>query len=373
VAWSRDGKTLAMVNHIVAGGSWGAGIPMDGRLVAYDIATAQETPLSPPGTNVSVKEPYSWTMSGSHSPVWSADGQWLAYRRSESARREGQEPEYRQEVWIVRRDGTDARKVLNHGASALAWTPGGKALLWVSEGRFGRIEPEIDTTALGPTPAAPAGAFTIHGRVTGADGQPMPGVEVRVARGMGTLHSTTPVATDADGRYEIHFGPAVFSAGGPNMQAACVFAHKPGYYEKDLCQAGNLGMANYQPEGDGAKGWGFAGIVYPGHPYRLDFTMLPAATVSVRLVDREGNPLAKHRLYLAGADLYPASSVLAGGETDAEGRMDLESVPLKTYHFSLTAGRAEINSDPIPFDTPAPLHFRLTYDDIAGTLTAERE
>ncbi|MEX2121988.1 MAG: M56 family metallopeptidase [Pirellulales bacterium] len=371
VAWSPDGSHLAMTTDVVRGGSWRGGVPMDGGLCVWDVPARQRTPVSPPGSNVSVKEPYSWVNGGSHGPVWSGDGEWIAYRRTEHARGAGRQAEHREEVWVVRRNGTGEKKVLNHGASELAWTADGRALLWVAEGRFGRIDLEMEAAALGPTPAAPVGAFTIQGRITDASGQPMEGVQVHVARGIGSLRSTYPVTSDADGRYEIHFGPGMFTEGA-NMQYACAFARKPGFYEKNLCRDGNLAMANFKPKNVRQADWGAAGIVYPGNPYRLDFTMLPAASISLELVDPDGAPLPHYKVALTGDDLYPASSVLAGAETDDHGRLEFESVPLKAYHFSLGSRRAEYKTQPILFDRAGPRRFRLVYDDTAGTLVATR-
>lgn len=371
VAWSPTGSHLAMTTDVVGGGSWLGGIPMDGALGVWERAAGRRTVVSVPGSNVSNKEPYSWVYSGSHSPVWSADGKWLAYRHSESATRDGRQ-ERREEVWIVRSDGGDGRKVLNHAVSELAWSPDGKMLLWVSEGRFGRTDLELDATALGPTPAAPAGAFCIEGRVTDQRGQPLPGVAIHVSRGMGTLFSTAPVISDADGRYRVHFGPGMLSQGA-NMQCAIASARKPGWYEKNLCRDGNLAMANYKPKGFDEQDWKVAGIVYPGNPYRVDFTMLPATGAEVQLVDRAGKPLAQFELSLTGDRLYPGSSVLWSGKTDENGRATIDSVPLEKFWFSVGSRRAGYKTDKIAFEATSPLRLRLVYDDLAGTLTLQRQ
>jgi Tol biopolymer transport system component len=370
VSWSPAGTHLAMTTEVVRGGSWRGGIPLDGALGVWDVSMSKRTLVSPPGANVSVKEPYSWILSGSHSPVWSGDGKWIAYQRSESATQDGRR-EQRQELWIVRSDGSEGRKVLNHAVRDLAWSPDGRTLVWVAEGRLGRTDLELDATALGPTPAAPDGAFCIEGRVIDHRGQPLEGVAVRVARGMGSLHSTQPVMTGADGRYRIHFGPGMHSEGA-NAQFAIASAHKAGWYEKGLGRQGNLGMANYKPKGFNEQDWQVAGMVYPGNPYRLDFTMHPAAKADVQLVDRDGKPLAQYHVRLTGDLLYPASSVLSSGKTDKEGRLTIDNVPLATFWFTVGSRRAEYKTAPIAFDAAEPVRLRLIYDDLAGTLTAER-
>ncbi|HEX6961395.1 MAG TPA: hypothetical protein VF175_05975, partial [Lacipirellula sp.] len=253
--WSPDGKCLAITTDIVKGGSWRGGIPMDGAMGVFDVEKFLEDGevslerVSEPGTNVRVEKPNSWSLSGSYGAVWSPDGKWLAYRRQESSRNEEREKTTHEEVWIVRPDGREPRKVLVHGADELAWADD-RTLVWVHDGQFGRVDVEIDgAAALGPTPAAPANRFTIKGRVTDGQGRPLEGVEIRVATGIGTLLGGGSGRSGVDGSYEVHFGPGVsFTEGGPQLQAASVHARKAGYYEQNLCRGGNLGMAYYRPK-----------------------------------------------------------------------------------------------------------------------------
>jgi beta-lactamase regulating signal transducer with metallopeptidase domain/Tol biopolymer transport system component len=370
VSWSPNDDAVAMTTDIVSGGSWRGGVPLDGALGIWNIAEQELKRISPPGTNVYDRQTKAWSCAGSHQPVWSRDGQWIAYRRTQSSREANREATRSEDVWVVRSDGTQQRKVLNHGVSELAWATDGSSLLWVDDARFGRIDLQ-NAQALGPTPVKPDGAFTIYGRVTDDAGQPMPDVKIHVARGIGSLRSTLPVTTDADGQYEIHFGPAMLSSGA-NMQFASAFADKPGFYEKDLCQAGSLAMANFRPAGYRDNEWDVSGIVYRDHPYNLDFVMLPAARVSVQLVDANQQPLADFRVKLDGEKLYPSSSVLYSEQTDEKGRIEFESVPLFPYMFALGGRRSQYETAPITLDQPKLYHIRLVYDDIAGTLTAEQ-
>jgi Tol biopolymer transport system component len=376
--WSRDGKRLAITTDIVNGGSWLGGVPMDGAVGVFDVEkylASGEISLqriSEPGANSHVGKPYSWSRSGSYGAVWSPDGKWIAYRRHESSQGNDREKTTREEVWIVRPDGKEPRKVRVHGADELAWADD-RTLLWVHDNQFGGVDVEIDgAAALGPTPMAPAQRFTIKGRVTDGEGQPLRGVEISVATGMGTLRRSQPVKSGADGSYEVHFGPGMmFMDGGPQLQAASVYAHKPGYYERNLCRSGHLGMAYYRPKDDKESGWAFEGIVFPHHPYRLDFVMLPAARATVELVDAEGKPLPDFKLCLSGDELYPSSSVLACETTDAKGLARFADVPLKPFWFSLSARRAEYKTEPVEFRQPGEVRYRLIYDDIAGALSLE--
>jgi Tol biopolymer transport system component len=376
-AWSPDSRRLAIVTDVVKGGSWLGGIPMDGAIGVLDAANfiqsgqTQLTRVSAPSTNVSVKDPYSWLISGSYGAVWSPDGKRLAYRHGDSSRTAAKAKTKREEVWIVRPDGSEPRKVLNHGAEELAW--GDECtLLWVNEGQFGRIDVDLDgAAALGPTPEVSGNRFAVVGKVTDGEGRPMEGVEVRAATGMGTLHTGAPVKTDAAGRYELHFGPGIWSPeGGPDLQAATIYARKAGFYERDLCRNGNLGMANYRPKNLDDADWHFQAIVYPGQPYQLDFVMLPAAQVIVELVNADGEPLADYALKLSGDELYPSSNILESQKTKEGGTAEFDNVPLKPYWFYL-GQRDEIRTTPIDFSKPGAVRYRLTYDDIAGTLTAE--
>jgi hypothetical protein len=377
--WSPDAARLCITTDVVRGGSWLGGIPLDGALAVFDAARFLKDGsigverASGPGTNVYVEEPRAWSISGCYGGVWSPDGKWIAYRRHEADEGEGREKSVRREVWIARPDGSDARKVLTHGARELAWVDG-RTLVWVDEGRFGRFDVEIDgAAAAGPTPRSPPGRFTLVGRVVDGQGQPLSGVEVSVATGIATLFRGAPVTTGPDGRYELHFGPGAWiDGGGPNLQAASVYATKPGYYERDLCRGGNLGMANFRPAGDDADGgWNFAGVVYPGHPYELDFVMLSAAQVAIELVDASGKPLEGFKVRMGGEDLYPSSSILQSATTDAAGAARFENVPLKRFWFSLGAGRAEYKTPTVSISEEGELRFRLIYDDLAGDFTAE--
>jgi hypothetical protein len=351
---------------------------MDGAVAVLDVekflATGEVSleRVSEPGTNSHVEKPYSWSLSGSYGAVWSPGGKWIAYRRHETSQGEDREKTTREEVWMVRPDGSEPRKALNHGADELAWVDD-RTLVWMNDNQFGRIDVEIDgTAALGPTPAAPENRFTIKGRVTDGEGRPLEGVEVSVATGIGSLHRGQPVKTGVDGSYEVHFGPGFMTFdSGPNLQAATVHADKPGYYEQNLCRGGHLGMAYYKPKEDQYGGWSFEGIVYPNHPHRLDFVMLPAGHVIVELVDAHGKALADYKLCMAGDELYPSTNVLACEATDARGAATFDDVPLKPFWFSLSARGAEYKTAPVEFREPGEVRLRLTYDDIAGTLIAE--
>ena len=103
----------------------------------------------------------------------------------------------------------------------------------------------------------------------------MAGVKVDVAKGFDRVIVTKPVYTDDAGRYEIHFTRGLLFGfmDRVHLRPSHVRATKPGFVEKDSCQKGRLGHAYRHPGPTSASA--YAGIVYPGHPYRLDLVMVP--------------------------------------------------------------------------------------------------
>lgn len=365
-AWSPDGSRLAMTTDVVKGGSWLGGIPLDGALGVWNVAEGGRKLVLDGSFNKS--DELLWNYYGSRSPVWSPDGEWIAYTAAHFVKQKGTTDMSVQTIRLVRPSGDDEKPVLDHAVDELAWAPDGQQLLWVHQGQFGivRFDGVQPLTGLR---AVPAGRYSITGKIVDQKGMPLKGVSVHVARGVGTLFSTEPVLTDAAGRYEIHFGPAMHSSSGPNLQAATVFASKNGYAEANLCRGGNLGMAEYRQKGSSDKDWGFVGIVYRDNPYQLDFKMEPASTITIDLVDSTGQPLVNYSIDLDGDLLPPSSSVLASSKTNDRGRVIFSEVPRQKFWFSIGGGRAEYRTEPINFETAGDYHYQLKYDDILGSLT----
>jgi hypothetical protein len=72
--------------------------------------------------------------SGDVGPQWSPDSEWIAFRR-----REPNAPA--EELWVVRSDGTDARRVLQRVHDApIAWTPDGARLTFGDEAPDGTLQ-----------------------------------------------------------------------------------------------------------------------------------------------------------------------------------------------------------------------------------------
>ncbi|MHC4332320.1 MAG: hypothetical protein ACYSUV_01045 [Planctomycetota bacterium] len=209
--------------------------------------------------------------------------------------------------------------------------------------------------------------WSVTGTVRDEQGRPMEGVRVQVAAGWGTLGRSDEDVTDADGRYTLRFiaGGFVTTERKGVWYAAIVSAFKDGYYEANLCSQGDLAMA-YEPVDPNSRGkrWRYQGVVLPNEPYEVDFVMVPAARVKGRLIDEENSPIAGKDLWLAGEGLYPASSVLASVETDADGRFVVDSVPRQICWFTYRyERRKEVTTVPIDFSEPVEYEVVLVYEE----------
>jgi hypothetical protein len=200
----------------------------------------------------------------------------------------------------------------------------------INQGKPNEVVLKLDPKPIDEDEAEERWPWAVEGVVTDAQGRPLEGVEIRAARGWGTLRTGWPVLSDEQGRYRLRFGPGMMIKNeetgkwGAGVQAAVISARKSGYVEKNLGRQGDLLMADRMP--DEPSDWHRAKIVLPGEPYRVDFTMVPAATIAGRLIDEQGDPLSEQRIYLDGDVLRPASSVAGSATTDAKGRFRFDGV-----------------------------------------------
>jgi hypothetical protein len=175
--------------------------------------------------------------------------------------------------------------------------------------------------------------FTVIGSITEASGKPLEGVNVRAYCGIGTLHRTGTTITASNGQYRLVFGPGVLlgsrlSGNGIGIQACTIYVEKDGYFSAGLGRAGNLAMSGSDSDGPEAAS-AYAGIVRPYHPYRLDFVLMPAATIEGQLTALDGGPLPKGAsLSLAGKVLPPSSSVLCSTNLAEPGNFRFADVPV---------------------------------------------
>ena len=149
-SWSPDGRFLAFTTETVRGGSWQYGIPKDGRIGVLNLTTRELNHVSPPAFNYRERETGKYDTQGSLLPVWSPDGQRIAYLRS-TASRANKESERKgsEEIWIVDKQGQNARKIVDDFLP-IAWADDSQSLFVLKESKVDRIDTKslsIETVA----------------------------------------------------------------------------------------------------------------------------------------------------------------------------------------------------------------------------------
>jgi len=243
--------------------------------------------------------------------------------------------------------------------------PEGSMRIEIVRGKNNVVEVPLQPIELTQAEVERRWPFVVTGNATDGEGRAMSGVEVRAHCGMGTLWQTGKTTSGPDGKYMLRFGPGMTSLDEESgkwvisWQFATVRAYKSGYCEKNLSRHGGLSIAGepqFVPENPREP------VVLPSKPYKLDFVMLPAATISGRLVDTKGGPVANQKVWLKGKELPPSQSVLAGAETDKDGRFTVGEVPCKSWWFEFRDKKGrEVRSEPISITTPATYEIKLIY------------
>lgn len=178
-AWSPDGQCLAFTTQVVRGGGWRYGIPMDGRIGIFNLTTGKLIAASPPGRNDRDRQTGKYDTAGSLLPVWSPDGQWMAYLRTASFRADKESPmKESKELWIVDKQGRRSRRILDE-FYPVAWAHDSRSLFILKEHQIDRVDTESLTAQTlvswgkaEPPEPSPADAIAIE----------KPGVAVRVTR-----------------------------------------------------------------------------------------------------------------------------------------------------------------------------------------------
>ncbi len=135
--------------------------------------------------------------------------------------------------------------------------------------------------------------WSVTGKVTGGQGQPIEGVKLRVLSGMGTLFQTGETVTDKQGKYTLRFTRSFSSS---VLLAANILVSKPGFSST----SNNLLIGDKLPEKSDHSYALRDRVILPGKPRQWDFVMKhvsdPAQTPSKKVEsadDKTGKPTAK--------------------------------------------------------------------------------
>ncbi|MHC4397012.1 MAG: hypothetical protein ACYS1A_15320 [Planctomycetota bacterium] len=211
--------------------------------------------------------------------------------------------------------------------------------------------------------------FSVFGKVADQNGEPLAGVEIRANCGMGTLFRTGETTTDENGQYVLRFGPGILAIDEntkeqyAGLQAATIHVSKVGYYEENLCRHGGLFMDSKQPQTDNVWGADPDMVVLPHKPYKLDFVMVPAATIEGKLLNKSDKPITGKRFSITGNELYPSSSALANIETDEKGEFTVDNVPCKPFWFAMGHPRRGLRTELLNINSPRVYQVELLYDE----------
>lgn len=192
-------------NKVTVGSGGWADLSPDGRQVVYAFSDGMHLYDLESGQNTLLP----WAQENDYHPVWSPDGGWIAFVRSNDG------------IYVARPDGADLRKVSNTGVSTFlaGWRPDGKGLVVTSLGAEGSLVQTVDLET-----GAATDHFVIDNRTGGfvlpspdglrvaysekVFGQPAYGVfvarldgsEKRLVASLGAV-SVTPSAWSPDGRW----------------------------------------------------------------------------------------------------------------------------------------------------------------------------
>jgi beta-lactamase regulating signal transducer with metallopeptidase domain len=223
--------------------------------------------------------------------------------------------------------------------------------------------------------------WSVHGRITDADGNGLVDVEVRAATGYGTLVGGGSTKTDRDGRYRLAFGPGMAMKRseeaplGVGVQAASIFAGKPGWFEANLCRQGNLLMTDLTPEtiDNEHKRWGhktLETVVFPDQPKDVNFVMKPAAVIEGVLYEQgKGVVVADQAISVVGEQLPPSSSELMNVFTGRDGRFLIADLPTEfEWKFAIRIPNSilQLKTEPIRFNEPGKYRCRLILESSSG-------
>ncbi|GAG31379.1 unnamed protein product, partial [marine sediment metagenome] len=139
-SWSPDGRYLAFSSKVVRGGSWFKGVPVDGRIAVYDLEEKKLVYVTAAAVSNYDEETGKLERQGSLHPVWSVDGQRIAYWRTEEfCESKETEKQETKTTWIVKKDGQIPLKVAD-GFNQLGWGRDNQSLFILKDTQIDRID-----------------------------------------------------------------------------------------------------------------------------------------------------------------------------------------------------------------------------------------
>jgi hypothetical protein len=229
----------------------------------------------------------------------------------------------------------------------------------------------------------PSYPWVVFGRVTDSQGNGMSNVHISASCGRGSLFPTAATNSDGQGDYRLTLGPGMVwkdSTGRVDvaktientvLQAAIIQASKSGYYEKDLGRQGDLRMAPELPKPGPQPGIAADRIVLPNQPKRVDFVLLPAASITGRVVAADGRPVQGRRSYVVSDKLPPGASVWCEFRPDAAGGFKIGGVPCQSYWFEPADGNlAGVRSNPVEILRAGNYDVEVSIDEAAKQVKA---
>jgi beta-lactamase regulating signal transducer with metallopeptidase domain len=153
-AWSPDGRYIAVSTQFGDGGSWYGGVPGDGRIGLWDTATRKLSYVSRPGINQKDPDRKFRFMTGGIYPIWSPDGEWIAWKQVVSQWSPSKEDVSQTQAWVARPNGKDTRRVFKN-TNEFQWSDDSRSLIDVKKNETVEIA-SIPISADSDWPTMPA-------------------------------------------------------------------------------------------------------------------------------------------------------------------------------------------------------------------------
>tara|TARA_R110002049_G_scaffold4601_5_gene32746 strand:+ start:1041195 stop:1044746 length:3552 start_codon:yes stop_codon:yes gene_type:complete len=135
VAWSPDDRFIACTTQIKNLAPKKSS-PGDGRIGVYDTKTEEITNISPAGFFNYDLQTDILRMSGGINPIWSPDGQWIAWTQHWTSKT-GDDSDNRYQIWCARRDGSAIQLAFDNFEKPddVRWSDDGKQIIDVNSNK----------------------------------------------------------------------------------------------------------------------------------------------------------------------------------------------------------------------------------------------